>query len=1008
MSMPSVHVDKSYVKKSHRPDDSHCYDPLVSISNKALSLAIPALLLISNLADARTWKDNRGRTIEAEMLRIEGEAAIVNRGGQEVRLPLAILSEQDKQFVANWKPEKPAASAPRLAANPVPVANTQPVADPAAYYTVATTPLFNPFPNVTDRRPWLVRNLGPVGIGINLTRPGMTMQIHNLEKGSPAEATGKLEKGQIIESINGRVLKEIDPRIILGDIVTEAEATDGKVVLKIQGVGDVTVNIPVMGRYSDTWPVNCAKSDKIVRSLADLLAKEDKPTWGSVIFLLSTGEEKDLDVVRKWMDNTERFGGTSWEKGYRGAGICEYYLRTGDARMLPLIKEMTEELRSHMYSGGWSGRGAPAAFTYSVGTGQVHASGVHCMSLLLMAKLCGVEVDEYMFNQTWAQFYRFAGHGNVPYGNGLPEGGFRDNGKTSGLAYGLGAAAMIVPEGEDSVYAKARDNSAMKAFYATNWFHAAHTGGGMGEIWHHAAINQVREKRPTQYRSYLDTRRWVMDLSRRFDGSIGIAGMDDRYDRSATEDGMAWGTFFALTYTYPRKHLQLFGAPRSPHAKSMPLPRPWGNAADDAYHSIEPIPGGPLILDDLMNETVGKDCSVSVFAKLDDPNLTDETLLKYIHHPEYDLRSSAMDQVTRRGRADLVLPLLTSQDTRLRQAGLLALTGMFKGRPLPAEMVTPEMHEQVVKMLNDPDESWWTALHAIDALGRNGPEKIAPHRDRLLEFLNSDCTWLQTSAAITLAKIATDPAHYKTVLPAIIARAARFRVDSASYRTSHAITEAMKSASPEVKEFAAPLLKETYSSLPGVITEPNTGAVMNRASATIRSRIGTILQQVPTGDEFVRKLPRTTLASHISGKDSDMYAYSGTFTPNPAAIGTWAWAIWPAANKPDEIDDCIQNFLKSNGGNPPQKIENPKDVIQLVDGGKVAKSRFYGNSFWSGDMIVGINENQAVKFEVRTVGGRDFLIVERGGFNATPQTEDEATAKVPPDWHCGYHIYVRQ
>jgi hypothetical protein len=165
------------------------------------------------------------------------------------------------------------------------------------------------------------------------------------------------------------VLKEIDPRIILGDIVTEAEATDGKVVLKIQGVGDVTVNIPVMGRYSETWPVNCPKSDKIVRNLADLLAKEEKPSWGSVIFLLSTGEEKDLEVVRKWMNGIETIGGMNWEKGYKGAGPLRVLPAHRRPSVLPVIKQMTEELRVHMYSGGWSGRGAPAAFTYSTGTG---------------------------------------------------------------------------------------------------------------------------------------------------------------------------------------------------------------------------------------------------------------------------------------------------------------------------------------------------------------------------------------------------------------------------------------------------------------------------------------------------------------------------------------------------------------------------------------------------------------------------------------------------------------
>ena len=877
-----------------------------------------------------------------------------------------------------------------------------------AYYTPATTPIFNPFPNVTDKKSWLVKNLGPVGIGINLIRPGMTMQINNVEKGSPAEASGKLLKGQIIESINGKTLKEIDPRIILGDIVTEAEAKDGKVVLKIQGAGDITVNIPVMGAYSKTWPLNCPKSDKIVRNLAEILAKDAQPKWGSVLFLLSTGEEKDLAVVKGWMKDIKTIGGMNWEKGYKGPGLCEYYLRTGDQSVLPVIKQMTEELRVNMFDGGWSGRGAPAAFTYSVGTGQVHASGVNCMSFLLMAKLCGVEVDKYMFDETFSQFYRFAGHGNVAYGTNLPEGGFRDNGKTSSLAFGLGAAAMIDPEGEKSVYAHARDNSATKAFYATNWFHAAHTGGGMGEIWHHAAVSQMREKRPVPYRSFLDTRRWVMDLSRRFDGSIGIAGMDDRYDASATEATMDWGTFFALTYTYPRKHLQLFGAPRSKWAKSMPLPRPWGNAADDAFQSIDPIAGGTLTSENIKNEQVETDASSAVFAKLNDPNLKDETLIKYILHPEYDLRSSAMDQVVKRGKVEMVVPLLKAEDPRLRQAGLLALTGMFKGSALPADKVTPEMIDLAGRMIDNPDESWWVALHAIDALTRSNPEAIAKHRDRLLEFLDYKCIWLQTAATCALAKISVDPAHYKKVLPAIVKKSASFRVDSASGRSSKAIADAIKTANPEVKAFASTLLKGTFQSMPSVMVEPNTGAIMSSGAKVVRTRIGDILRETPGGEDFVRQIPKTTLASYISGKDADMYSYNGKFTPNPSVIGTWAWAVYPQPNNPSEIDTRINAFMKANNGKGPDKVENAKDTIQILDGGKVAKSKFFGGYFWSGNMLIGINDDQALKMEVRKVGGREFLIVERGGFNAVPTTEEDATATVSKDWHCGYHVYLKQ
>ena len=37
-----------------------------------------------------------------------------------------------------------------------------------------------------------------------------------------------------------------------------------------------------------------------------------------------------------------RVGDMNGEKGYKGPGICEYYLRTGDASVLPKIKAMTE------------------------------------------------------------------------------------------------------------------------------------------------------------------------------------------------------------------------------------------------------------------------------------------------------------------------------------------------------------------------------------------------------------------------------------------------------------------------------------------------------------------------------------------------------------------------------------------------------------------------------------------------------------------------------------------
>ena len=149
-----------------------------------------------------------------------------------------------------------------------------------------------------------IKRFGPVGMGIDLLQPAFVMRISHIEEGSPAARTGKLKAGQIIDSINGQGLADIDPRIQLGQILARAEATDGALEFVIKGEAEpVVVRIPVLGAYSRTWPLNCPKSDRIVRQVAHYLSRPDsnKGLAGiGMLFLLSTGEDKDLAVVRNW------------------------------------------------------------------------------------------------------------------------------------------------------------------------------------------------------------------------------------------------------------------------------------------------------------------------------------------------------------------------------------------------------------------------------------------------------------------------------------------------------------------------------------------------------------------------------------------------------------------------------------------------------------------------------------------------------------------------------------
>ncbi len=860
----------------------------------------------------------------------------------------------------------------------------------SSYYKI--TPLFNPHPKPGQN--WDVKNFGPVGLGITLSKPAFTMKIRNVEKGSPAAATGKLEKGQIIESINGKVLQDIDPRIILGNIITEAEATDGLIRLKIKDEGIVTVKIPVLGAYSETWPLDCPKSDKIVRNLADTLAKQESPRWGSVLFMLSTGNEKDLEVVRKWMAQKEKIGnGTyAWHAGYIGIGVCEYYLRTGDESVLPMIAEMAESLRTLMYNGGWSGRPG-AQFTYSTGSGQMHAAGVHSLTFLLLAKRCGVDVDDYMLQRSLKAFYRFAGHENVPYGDGWPEGGFRDNGKTAGLAVAMAAAARLTPEGEDTVYADARDVSAMKSFYATSWFHAAHTGGGIGEIWHHAAMGMMYDKRPVQYRSYLDTRRWVMELSRRHDGSIGIAGVKDRYDQSATEHQRSWGTFFALTYTIPRQHLQLFGAPKTKWCKSYQLPeRPWGRPADDAFVSPAPPDNAPLSWYDLHEETVRKDASLPFLVKTRPDDISDETLLAYLHHPESGIRTATMRRVVDKERDHLIVPMLKSRDPRVRHNALLAIKGMFKGKALPDERVTPEMFDHVSNIIEDPDESLWVVLEAMKAISRASPDVIAKHRDTILKYMAHDSWFVRDAAVSALAPICTDREHYQAILPLMIKTIAEFTTDAPAGNSTRRLAKKLPGAEPQVKAFASEMLKKTYAAVPPQMRFPG-GYVVPNGANIIRSNLGALLSLLPEGETFVRSRPMITLAAARSGKEADKYRYTGTHEPNQQALGTWS-TLWPRPESPEEFEGKMRGYVKKYD-KPPAK---PKDTMTLREGGKVKSKRFKG-CFWSGDWLLDPRRQVARKMIFRTFEGVDFMFVESGGFDKADGSED---------WSPGYYAYARR
>jgi hypothetical protein len=702
----------------------------------------------------------------------------------------------------------------------------------ASYYT--SPPLFSTAP-AEEKSLETIGRFGPVGMAIELHQPAFTMWVGDIEPGSPAAAAGALKKGQVIESINGQPLKDIDPRIQLGQIIAAAEATDGIVKFAIKGEpAPVVVKIPLLGAYSKTWPLNCPKSDKIVRNFADHLAKPDSNKGFAdigMLFLLSTGEDKDLAPVKQWVHD---FAGKpaptyAWHLGFGGIPLCEYFLRTGDPVARPVIQCWVNAAAKGEYLDGWAGRGGVPGVDY--GNGHLNAGGTAVVTFLLLAKECGAEVNDSLLQRTLRHFFRFAGRGNNPYGDDRPETSFVDNGKNGNLAFAMAAAASLTPNGEKSLYAAARDICAMTGFYTTTYMLHGHTGGGIGELWRSSAMGLLYDKKPLQYREFMDHRQWHYELSRRFNGAFTILGGDDT-PKGGCYDTEDWGAGYALTYTIPRKTLRITGAPLSKNSKQYALPaRPWGTAADDVFLSLEAVTDADGKCLDLSGETLANNSAKPLIERLlAMGDVGDDVLRRTMHHPDFLIRNLAAKNAMGikfnymwvtpgdRTRPALIQEWLRSPDPRVRRAALGVLA-QFLPAGKPESCLTPEVFASVITMLRDPAESWWVKDAALNLVGLAPADWVAPHVDLLVPFLKHEEQWLQNAALIALTPVVADERCYQKVLPAIgeLLRTCQ-RVSTINPLRWGVLPKNLAAAGPEVQKLAATTLKGSFAGFAGVKT----------------------------------------------------------------------------------------------------------------------------------------------------------------------------------------------
>jgi hypothetical protein len=585
-----------------------------------------------------------------------------------------------------------------------------------------------------------------------------------------------------------------------------------------------------------------------------------------MLFLLSTGEDRDLEPVRKWAHGLGS-ATMAWELGYGGPALCEYYLRTGDKDILPKIQQWADNAVKGQYLDAWAGRGGVPSVTY--GMGHLNAAGTGAATFLILAKECGANVPDHALLGALRHFYRYAGRGGNPYGDGRPEMGFVDNGKNGLLAFTMAAAASLTPDGEKSVYAAARDTAAMTGFYTTSFMLHGHTGGGIGEIWRSSAMGLLREKRPNHYREFMDQRQWHYDLSRRFDGSFGILG-------GAGYDDVAWGAGYALAYTVPRKTLRLTGAPPTKFSKTYQLPKqPWGTAADNDFLSLDAVPDASGNPQDLSGETIARDSSMPFFRRFHGSEpISDDGIRRAIHHQDHNLRFVAANKALGINsgyigwrapggevRPQLVMEFLHSKSPRVRHAMFSAILELLS-REKKSELLTREIFDLAVAAVKDPQEAWTIKDDALRIIGQAAPERVIPHIDLILPFLKHDEWWLRNAALSALVPVVADERSYQKVLPAIGELVRTNQRSAVTLGMSGGLIERLKQGSPAVQALATETLKETYTGYAGVKTAPGGQDISSTLDAHLKY-IAESLADVPGGLDVLYEVARERYPGEI-------------------------------------------------------------------------------------------------------------------------------------------------
>jgi hypothetical protein len=604
--------------------------------------------------------------------------------------------------------------------------------------------------------------IGPTGIYATI-EPGNAVTVQEIRPGTPA-AVAMLQAGDILVRAAGRSLEVADPRVPLGEAIGAAEADDGSLELEVIRSGgepvEVTLTLPALGAYNDDWSGGGKKPAAIIAANAKYIVGCQQPDGSykfgderperdgltgclAGIFLLSTGDATLLPNVQRQaralaLAVEAKPTLSNWHLGYQGILLGEYYLKTGDQEVLPGLKALCDQAVIAQAAGGWGHGGIPnPGYTQS---GLMSSAGIPVLTTLILARECGIEVDEAAYVRAVKFIYRMVGHGCVPYGDHRSELWWSN---TNGRNAQVACALSLLDEPRFQKASRHLATLVADSYYQPEF---GHTGGGFNVIWRGMASVHVPEDRQSHYHRQMRKLAWYYDLCRQPGGGFSILPTPPD---NARYSGLAWGTgAMGLTYTAPLATLRITGAPRTRFSVDRkPVDFSWGTEADLAFlgtddadgfgrESAEPHEVYALLIGDESSKATVGFCAQHLrhFSPL--VRTWAARRLKEFDTPE---AHAALSEAV--GHAD----------PRVRRAVYDALSGYDNwSRPpngkMPSTMVSETFLPAILKTLNDSEAAWWELDGALFALGRALPADIRAAWPQIEKFSTHDEWYLREAA----------------------------------------------------------------------------------------------------------------------------------------------------------------------------------------------------------------------------------------------------------------------